>query len=119
MSSTLMVTLKANEWVWSDEHNAPCRVIETQRLWGQTTCRVWLPSQDTVVRAEAERLKPLSEAGVWSSAGVTYVAAAGRVADALTHDVLLAPIEASVIPLPHQIKALSRAILDNPGRYLP
>ena len=113
-----MVTLKANEWVWSDEHNAPCRVIETQRLWGQTTCRVWLPSQDTVVRAEAERLKPLNEAGVWSRAGVTYVAAAGRVADALTHDVLLAPIEASVIPLPHQIKALSRAILNKRVRYL-
>ncbi|MBM3300479.1 MAG: DEAD/DEAH box helicase, partial [Deltaproteobacteria bacterium] len=95
-----------------------CQVIETQRLWGQTTCRVWLPSQDTVVRAEAERLKPLNEAGGLSQAGVTYVAAAARVADALTQDVLLAPIEASVIPLPHQIKALSRAISNNRIRYL-
>ena len=35
--------------------------------------------------------------------GIAYVATAARVADALTQDVLLAPIESSVIPLPHQI----------------
>jgi len=40
------------------------------------------------------------------------------VADALTQDVLLAPIESSVIPLPHQIWALSRAIAGDRVRYL-
>jgi superfamily II DNA or RNA helicase len=40
------------------------------------------------------------------------------VADALTQDVLLAPIESSVIPLPHQIRALSRAIANERVRYL-
>jgi superfamily II DNA or RNA helicase len=49
---------------------------------------------------------------------IAYVAAAARVADALTQDVLLAPIESSVIPLPHQIKALSRAISGDRVRYL-
>lgn len=51
---------------------------------------------------------------------LTYLPAATRVADALTQDlsgcgdaqagVLLAPIESSVIPLLHQIRALSRTI---------
>ncbi|MGO8861256.1 MAG: DEAD/DEAH box helicase, partial [Acidimicrobiales bacterium] len=49
---------------------------------------------------------------------VAYVAAAARVADALTQDVLLAPIESSVIPLPHQIRALSRANANDRVRYL-
>jgi hypothetical protein len=49
---------------------------------------------------------------------VAYIAAAARVADALTQDVLLAPIESSVIPLPHQIRALSRAIANDRVRYL-
>ena len=53
-------------------------------------------------------------AGDW----ITYVTAAARVADALTRDVLLAPIESSVIPLPHQIRALSRAALNDRIRYL-
>ena len=47
-----------------------------------------------------------------------YVAAAGRVAEALTQDALLAPIESSVIPLPHQIRALARATGGNLVRYL-
>jgi superfamily II DNA or RNA helicase len=49
---------------------------------------------------------------------LTYVASAARVAEALTQDVLLAPIESSVIPLPHQIRALSRAIAGDRVRYL-
>jgi hypothetical protein len=39
-----------------------------------------------------------------------YAAAAARIADALTQDLLLAPLEAGVIPLPHQLYTLSRAM---------
>lgn len=106
------------EWLWSPDHGQLCRVIETQTLWGETTCRVWLPSQDAVVRVRSDRLKPLSEANIDTSDFIAYTATAARIADALTHDVLLAPIESSVIPLPHQIKALSRAISNDRIRYL-
>src|SRR5439155_2322010 len=37
---------------------------------------------------------------------------------ALAQDVLLAPLEAGVIPLPHQLQALSRAVTDDRVRYL-
>jgi hypothetical protein len=40
----------------------------------------------------------------------TYAVAAARIADVLTQDVLLAPLEAGVIPLPHQLHALTRAV---------
>ena len=67
----------------------------------------------------ANNLKPLEDAAIpKDGTGITYVAAAARVADALTQDVLLAPIESSVIPLPHQIRALSRAISSDRIRYL-
>ena len=56
--------------------------------------------------------------GARATAWHTYVAAAGRVAEALTQDTLLAPIESSVIPLPHQIQALARATDANRVRYL-
>jgi len=67
-----------------------------------------------VVRIPASRLKSLESAGTGSPEDIAYIAAAARVADALTQDVLLAPIESSVIPLPHQIRALSRAIANDP-----
>ncbi|MBW2063283.1 MAG: helicase, partial [Deltaproteobacteria bacterium] len=105
-------------WHFSTDHGQVCQVIEAQNLWGETICRVWLPSQDTVVRLPASRLKSLKEAGICTADSIVYVTAAARVSDALTQDVLLAPIESSVIPLPHQIRALSRAIANDRVRYL-
>ncbi len=105
-------------WYYSPDHRQLCQMIEPQTLWGETICRVWLPGRDTVVRVLADRLQPLENAGTGSLDNIMYIAAAARVADALTQDVLLAPIETTVIPLPHQIQALSRAMSEDRVRYL-
>jgi superfamily II DNA or RNA helicase len=106
------------QWLYSTEHRQPCLVIERQEVWGRSTCRVWLPSTDSVARIDAGLLRPLSDADGWSKERLCYLAAAGRIAAALSEDVLLAPIEAPVIPLPHQIKALSQAVSGDRVRYL-
>ncbi|RMD96331.1 MAG: helicase [Bacteroidetes bacterium] len=110
--------MKDGVWYYSPEHGELCRVIETRTLWGETVCRVWLPGKDTVVRVPANHLQPVHEAGAGTVDGIVYLAAAARVADALTRDVLLAPIESTVIPLPHQIHALHRAMSGDRVRYL-
>jgi hypothetical protein len=112
------MAIRSGIWAWSPDHGQLCQVLEAQALWGETTCRVWLPGRDSVVRIPASRLKSLESPGTSSPDDIAYVAAAARVADALTQDVLLAPIESSVIPLPHQIRALSRAIANDRVRYL-
>jgi superfamily II DNA or RNA helicase len=89
-----------------------------QTLWGEAICRVWLPEQDSVVRLSASRLKAIEEADLTTPDSVAYVAAAARVMDAWTQNVLLAPMASSVIPLPHQIRALSQAISGDRVRYL-
>jgi len=104
--------------MYSPDYGELCQVIETQTLWGETICRVWLPGKDVVVRVPASRLRPVREARGGTVDGITYLAAAARVADALTQDVLLAPIGSSILPLPHQIRALSRAISNDRVRYL-
>ncbi len=108
----------SSNWKYSTIHNSICKIIETQTLWGDTTCRVWLPGSDSVVRIPASNLKPVEDTATCTSAGIAYTTAAARVADILTQDVLLSPIESSVIPLPHQIRALSRAIFNDRVRYL-
>lgn len=114
-------------WQYSTVHNSACKVIEEQTLWGQTVCRVWLPNQDAVVRVPRSTLRSLSadlqpEIEAWR---IAYVAAAAKVAEVLEGStsaadghVLLAPMESHVIPLPHQIHALSRAISGDRVRYL-
>ena len=110
--------IDASQWYYSPEHGQLCRVIETHTLWGETTCHVWLQEQGIIVRIRGDKLKPISEVNTSTSDHITYITAAARIADALTQDVLLAPIESSVIPLPHQINALSRAISNDRVRYL-
>lgn len=114
-------------WLFSKIHNCPCKVIEEQTLWGQTICRVWLPNQDAVVRVSSDALRPIDAKlqPEIETGRISYVAAAAKVAEILEgsssssdSNVLLAPMESNVIPLPHQIHALSRTISGDRIRYL-
>ena len=111
--------MNIGDWAWSQQYQQVCSVIDEEYLWGTKICKVWLPDQDTVIRVTSDQLKPLNDhSATISSHQIAYLAAASRVADALTQDLLLAPIESSVIPLPHQIRALYRAIANDRIRYL-
>lgn len=47
-------------------------------MWGETTCRIWLPGKDTVVRLPAARLRPVFLAGVGTVDGIAYLADVAR-----------------------------------------
>ena len=112
-----------SEWQYSTIHNCICKVIEEQTLWGQTVCRVWFPSSDAVVKIPGSALKPISEVlnPDIERYRISYIATAAKVADLLegsvnvrNEHILLAPMESNVIPLPHQITALSRLAEEKP-----
>jgi len=111
--------MNPGDWAWSTEHEAICRVIDVQTVWDHTLYRVWLPTRDAVVRVRADRLTPLdAHFSMLNPHHLSYTVTAALIADALAQDVLLAPLEAPVIPLPHQIRALQRAISGDRVRYL-
>ena len=106
------------QWLWSIEHSQPCKVVEVSHLWDDATYHVWLPATESVVRATPDRLKLLDAAETSHPARIRYVLYAARIANLLSDDVLLAPASASVIPLPHQLKALRRAVSQDRIRVL-
>lgn len=110
-------TFSAGDWVVVRSQGAFGKIIEKTSLWGNTIFRVWLPSIDSTIRVDASALSSVQSSAL-TTHHLTYLAVAARVADALTQDILLAPLESSVIPLPHQIRALSRAISGDRVRYL-
>lgn len=110
--------MKSGDWAYSVEHQELCQIIDVQELWDQAICRIWLPTQNRVERIHAVQLSSPKDSGFSHPANLTYIAAAARIAHILTQNVVLAPIEASVIPLPHQIWALSRATTGDSIRYL-
>ncbi len=106
------------DWLWSEQHQQACRVIDIQQAWGMTSYRVWLPEPDRVLVLPATAVRNVGEAGRLGGDAIGYIAAAARVTDALADDVLLAPIGATVTPLPHQLRTLARAIAGDNTRFL-
>lgn len=119
------------EWVWLDAHDhgpdsssatapegVPCRVVDRFAAWGADAYDVWVPAWGRSVRVSRARLRPLAAAEGASVHAVQAAAAAARIADALARDALVAPLEGTVEPLPHQIAALARAVGSERVRWL-
>ncbi len=104
-------------WCWHERHTAPCRVVDREDIWGETAYRVWLPSKNAIVRARVRDLSPL-DAVQLTVDQILHGAAAAKLLDALEDNLLLAPIQSSVVPLPHQLYALNRAMSRDRIRYL-
>jgi len=104
-------------WCWHERHAAACRVVDWEEMWGETSYRVWLPGKDAVVRARSRDLGPL-DAVRPTVDQILHTAAAAKLLDALEDNLLLAPIQSSVVPLPHQLYALNRAMSRDRIRYL-
>ncbi|MGR9398871.1 DEAD/DEAH box helicase [Rhizobium leguminosarum] len=105
------------DWCWHARHAAPCRVVDRQDVWGETVYRVWLPAKDAVVRGRGNDLLPLDKVQP-TVEQILHAAAAAKLLDALEDNLLLAPIQSSVVPLPHQLYALNRVMSRDRIRYL-
>ena len=84
------MTLAANgfnigEWCWYTRHASPCRVVDRQDVWGETSYRVWLPTKDAVVRARASDLSALAAIRPTVDQ-ILHIAAAAKLQDALLGD---------------------------------
>lgn len=104
-------------WHFDEGRRLRCQVLEQVNTWGQTAVRVWYPEAQTILLVAPEQLKPVEDLRT-SPQEIAYITAAAKVADALEENTLLAPIESSVIPLPHQILALLKAVSSDRVRLL-
>jgi SNF2 family DNA or RNA helicase len=118
MAETCEPRLAVGGWAFSAVHGESVRILEVESAWNHAVCEVWIPRLAVVEKVLAESLTHVHPAPPPGLDRVAYAVAAARIADALTQDVLLAPLEAGVIPLPHQLYALTRAVGDDQIRYL-
>ena len=101
--------ISVGSWAFSPAHGESVRILDVETVWNHTVYQVWIPRL-AHGRTSSRRIPgpgPTHEGD--RPRPIAYAVAAARIADALTQDVLLAPLEAGVIPLPHQLHALTRA----------
>lgn len=112
------------EWAWSATYREHAKVVERLNLWDSSVCRIWLPNRDAIVLVPASDVTPITgssgeiQTDKTEDARIRYLLMASRLSNLITDDILLAPMDASVIPLPHQIMALRKAISHDKVRFL-
>ena len=111
------MNIGGTEWFYDEGRRLRCKVLERVETWGQSAVRVWYPEAQIVLLVAPEQLKPIDELRTGPQE-IAYITAAAKIADALDENTLLAPIESSVIPLPHQISALQKAVASDRVRLL-
>jgi superfamily II DNA or RNA helicase len=89
---------------------APVQVLSRHTLWGQELAEVYAPTLGRVLTLPADELLPLADAPLPSREMLLTTLAAARIRAALDEGALLAPLTASITPLPHQLTALRRAL---------
>lgn len=113
---------QVGDWVWLNTHKQAGRVVAAHNLWGAINYRIWLVQSDSphgnVVKVDADQVTAFTMANNVTSNTIAYLAAAARVAASQQEEDLLAPISSNVTPLPHQLKALNKAMSKSQVRYL-
>ena len=102
-----------------------CTLLSSRTLFGREVCTVYLPESGRVLEIGHEDLACEDSNRVLTKDEIVAVASAGKVYEALNsyrqafgEDVLLAPLDSAVTPLPHQLDTLKRAIERVPVRRI-
>ncbi len=108
------------KWYWLESEKKLFMLLESKELWGYKTSKIWIPGEERVVQVSSDQLKPGEEAkALFSGDFISYAAASGKLLNAFNSaDILLAPMNSAVLPLPHQIHALQRALFGEKIRFL-
>ncbi|CAM6801717.1 SNF2-related protein [Morganella morganii] len=109
---------QVGDWAWSQAHQQYVKVIDAAGLWGQQFYRVWLQQQNVVLKVLDTDLHNQPAQTIVTADALCYLATAAKITNVQQEDTLLAPIESNVIPLPHQLKALTKAMNKKQVRYL-
>lgn len=105
--------------------NQPCTLLSSRTLFGREVCTVYLPESGRVLEIGREDLACEDSNRLLTKDEIVAVASAGKVYEALNsyrqafgEDMLLAPLDSAVTPLPHQLDTLKRAIERVPVRRI-
>jgi len=109
--------VKEGDWVWSDDFNELVKIFEIQDLWGFTSYTIFVPSKNSFFHAESKYIHPHTP-DIFTKERIIFTATIAKVTNLLSESTILSPLDSKVIPLPHQLAILDKAISQGTMRYL-
>jgi len=104
------------QWAFDNVNRTRVQVLERNDLWGYVSYRVYDPLSKEAYTLAGDCLDHCSYKGA-DAAFVRYIAALAKVKGYLAEG-MLSDLSENVLPLPHQLYALNRALSGSSIRYL-
>ena len=109
--------LKIGDFAFDTSNGANVQVLERIEAWGFTSYRVFNPSTGKVYKVAEEQLKVEGGNNTYDENYLRYVTLLSKIKNETTGG-LLSSLASGVIPLPHQLHVLNRAMERNTIRYI-
>ncbi len=106
---------KVGEWVLDKGNKRRVRILEIHELWDYRTFHVYEPVEEYTYYLAEDSVEDIEDD--FDLFHMKYLLTASRIKDEMGRGILTS-VGDSIIPLPHQIYALNRALSDNDIRYL-
>ena len=102
--------------VFDTVRNQRVQVLERFEVWGFVSYKVYNPSEDTVYKLPAEQISAFEKQNLDVSY-LRYIALLSKIKNEIATGIL-SNLSSGIIPLPHQIHVLNRAVSSNNIRYI-
>lgn len=109
--------LKTGDFVFDKAAGASVQVLDRIEAWGYISYRVFNPATGKVYKATEDQLNTDSGTNTYDENYLRYVTLLCKIKNE-TAGGLLSSLASGVIPLPHQLHVLNRAIKHNTIRYI-
>lgn len=109
--------LEIGNFVFDKQNGVNVQVLEKISLWGYTSYKVFDPATGQVYKASEEQLNITGEDVHYDENYLRYVTLLAKIKNE-TAGGLLTSLSSGIIPLPHQLHALTRALESNNIRYI-
>ena len=109
--------LETGKFAFDTVNSASVQILEKIEAWGYLSYRVFNPATGTVYKVTADQLKEDGGTNTYDENYLRYVTLLSKIKNE-TAGGLLSSLASGVIPLPHQLHVLNRAMESNTIRYI-
>lgn len=109
--------LEAGKFAFDVLNGASVQILERIEAWGYVSYRVFNPASGNVYKLSKEQLREDGGTNVYDENYLRYVTLLSKIKNE-TAGGLLSSLASGVIPLPHQLHVLNRAMENNTIRYI-
>lgn len=108
---------KIGDYVFDIKNSGRVQIIDVSAVWGYTSYKVYNPVTDTVYKLSEYAFSSVDEQDHTNAFYLRYIALLAKIKNE-TSQGILSKLTNGIIPLPHQLHVLNRAVSTNSVRYI-